>query len=441
MLIELLLVWAVLLAALVAFAVGRPGQGGALTLAYFLGLSLIHVPGVLPFLGSGSDLGDLEETQIGLQMTVLGMAAFVVGAILARRSGGRRAAASAAPPPGRAPGLEQLGWRALCFGVVAYFVLVPLSFRVPSLTSVVSPLATLLILGFWLVLYAATEAADQRRTLATLALLPLLPLATLVSGGFLGYGVYWVLSVVAFLFVIARRRTWFYLGTPVAVYLGLSLFVTYMGQRSGIRELEWQDHAGILDRLERVSAIATQFELLDLASTTQAATLDGRLNQNWLVGAAVTYHESGSVPFAYGATVPPWALIPRAVWPDKPGIGGGGDIVTEFTGIPVAEGTSVGTGQVFEFYVNFGTAGVLIGFSGLGWLLMRLDQGIMRSLAADDIGGLLLRAMPGLMLLQPGGNLLEILVGCVAAYGSARLVIALGLFDAPPAPLARRRTA
>ncbi len=66
---------------------------------------------------------------------------------------------------------------------------------------------------------------------------------------------------------------------------------------------------------------------------------------------------------------------------------------------------------MLEFYINFGIPGVLIGFLGLGYLLMRLDRGIMRSLAADDMRGLLLRAMPGLMLLQPGGNLLEILVG------------------------------
>ena len=51
--------------------------------------------------------------------------------------------------------------------------------------------------------------------------------------GFLGYGIYWVLSVVAFLFVITQRRIWFYLGAPVVVFLGLSLFVTYMGQRDG----------------------------------------------------------------------------------------------------------------------------------------------------------------------------------------------------------------
>ena len=136
-------------------------------------------------------------------MTILGMAAFVAGAVLARRIDRRRAAATGAPPRRRAQAFERLGWRALALGVVAYFVLVPLSFSVPSLTAVVSPLATLLILGLWLVLYGAAVAADRRRTLATLALLPLLPLATLVTGGFLGYGVYWVLSVVAFLFVIS----------------------------------------------------------------------------------------------------------------------------------------------------------------------------------------------------------------------------------------------
>jgi len=436
MLLELLLVWMALLVALVVFAIGRPGEGGALTLAYFLGLSLIHVPGVLPFLGSGSGLGDLEETQIGLEMTILGMAALVFGAVLARRIDRRRAAARGAPPRRRAQAFERLGWRAVAVGVVAYFVVVPLSFRVPSLTSIVSPLGTLLILGLWLTLYGASVAADRRRTLATLALLPLLPLATLVTGGFLGYGIYWVLSIVTFLFVITERRTWFYLGAPAAVFLGLSLFVTYMGQRGMIREVEWQEHGGMLDRLDRVSAIVTDFQLLDLASPEQAITLDGRLNQNALVGAAVIYHEDGSAPFAYGATVPLWALIPRAVWPDKPGVAGSGDVVSQFTGIRFAEGTSVGVGQVLEFYINFGIPGLLIGFFGLGYLLMWLDQGIMRALAADDTRGFLLRAMPGLTLLQPGGSLMEILVGCVSAYVGAHLVISLRFFDVP---LAARR--
>jgi hypothetical protein len=441
MLLEPLFVWMALLMALVAFGIGRSGEGGALTLAYFLGLSLIHVPGVLPFLVSGSGLDDFDETRIGFEMTILGMAAFVAGAVLARRVDRQRAAAQGELPRRRAQAFERLGWRALGLGVIAYFVLIPLSFRVPSLTSVVASLGTLLILGLWLVLYGAALAADRRRTLATLALLPLLPLATLVTGGFLGYGVYWVLSVVAFLFVISRRRTWFYLGAPVAVFLGLSLFVTYMGQRAAIRELAWQEHASMLDRLDRASAIVTNFQLLDLTSPEQVTALDARLNQNAFVGAAFMFHEDGSVPFAHGATIPLWALIPRAVWPDKPTVGGGLNVVGDFTGIRLDEGTSFGAGQVLEFYVNFGTPGLLAGFVLLGFVLMHLDRGIMRSLAAGDTRGLLLRALPGLTLLQPQGNLLEILVACVAAYFVAHLASLSSFFDFPSAPRSRGQAA
>jgi len=427
MLLNLLIVWAALLLVLLIFAIGGPGKGGALTLAYFMGLSLIHVPGVLPFL-AGVSLGDLEVTEIGFEMTIFGMAAFVLGAVLASWNDRRSVAENGAQLRWRAQAFEHLGWRSVRFGAVAYFVLVPLSFGVPSLTSIVAASATLLILGLWLGVYGAAVAADPLRTFVMLALMPLLPLATLVTGGILGYGIYWVLSVVAFLFVISRRRVWFYIASPIAVFLGLSLFVTYMGQRAGIRDLVWEKHAGIVDRLERISTIATDFQLLDLASPPQAEALDERLNQNWIVGTAVRRHEGGWSYLAHGATVTPWAFIPRVVWPDKPDIAGGGDIVSEFTGIRFASGTSVGAGQVLEFYVNFGTLGVLVGFFALGLTLIRLDRGIMLALTTVDTRGLLLRAMPGLTLLQPGGNLVEILVACVAAYVGARLVLSLRLF-------------
>jgi hypothetical protein len=436
----LILLWALLLATLVAFAIGQPGKGGALTLTYFLSLSLLHVPGVLPFLRSDSGLIDGEETRIGFETTILGMAAFIAGAVLARWIDRRRAAATGASRRWPAKPFRHLGRRALVLGCVACFVLIPISFRVPSLTSLVAPFGTLLILGFWLALYGAAGTDDSRTMLRALAPLPFLPLATLVAGGFLGLGIHWVLSVIAFLFVITKRRIGFYIAALPVMFLGLSLFVTYMGERAGIREVVGEK-SGIVDRLDRVSAIVTDFQLLDLSSPDQVEALDSRLNQNWLVGAAVMFHEDGSAAFAHGATIPVWAFIPRAIWPSKPAVGGGGDLVSEFTGIHFAEGTSVGTGQVLEFYVNFGVPGVLIGFLGLGYLLMRLDLGIMRALAVGDMRWVLLRAMPGLMLLQPGGNLLEILVGSVAAYVSARLIISLGIFDGPLAARSRRQAA
>jgi hypothetical protein len=427
--LNLFILWGILLAALVIFTIGRPGTGGALTLAYFLDLSLNHVPGVLPFLQPGSGLIDEDQTSLGFQMTIFGMAAFVVGAVLARRTARPSAPARHAPRRWRAQAFERLGRRTFVFGIVIQFLLGPLSAKIPSLTSICVAWATLLVLGLWLIFYGAAAAADWRPTVTTLALLPLLPVVTLVTKGFLGMGIIWGFNAVVFLFVITRRRIWFYLGAPAAAFLGLSLFVTYGGERDGIREVVWQEQASLLDRIDRASSIITNFQLLDLSSPTQARALDLRLNQNWLVGLAIEFHEDVGVPFAYGGTVPLWGLIPRAVWPDKPEVGGGRSVITDFTGFEVAEGTSYGAGQVLEFYVNFGIPGVLISFCGLGYLLMRLDEGIMRSLAANDMRGVLLRVMPGLMLLQPGGNLLEIVVGYVAAYVAAHVLISLRFFD------------
>jgi hypothetical protein len=91
---------------------------------------------------------------------------------------------------------------------------------------------------------------------------------------------------------------------------------------------------------------------------------------------------------------------------------------------------------VLEFYVNFGVPGVLAGFAGLGFLLMWLDIATMRAFATGDLAGVLLRALPGLSLLQPGGNLLEILVAFVGAVlGAVALVYSGVLGRAAPARL------
>ena len=91
--------------ALLALAIGPPGRGGALTLAYFLDLSLIHVPGVLAFLDDDSGLADFAETSLGFEVTLAGMAAFVAGAVAARLTGHTRPKPFA-QSPSRGPGLN-----------------------------------------------------------------------------------------------------------------------------------------------------------------------------------------------------------------------------------------------------------------------------------------------------------------------------------------------
>jgi hypothetical protein len=420
----LLLIWVGLLVVLVVFAVGGRRGAGALTLSYFLGLSLIHVPGALAAIDPLSPLIGHDETTQGFVLTLVGLAAFVISAIVARHTSNLPA------PPGSDLIPERTAWRLTAIGAVAYFGLLPFAGFIPSTTGLASALATFLIVGIWVKLYSCMALRRYGRIFGIIALLPILPFTTLAVNGFLGYGIFWILSILAFLFVIVRQRIWFVLLTPLVFYGGLSLFVTYMSERASIRDAVWFEKADTGARVDRITKLVTEFQPLNLSDPSHLEQLDGRLNQNLLVGMVMKRHQDGLVQLAYGSTVPIWALIPRAVWPGKPIVGGGGDIVTQFAGISFAEGTSVGAGQPLEFYLNFGWIGVVVGFLMLGWLFARLDYKVMQALSEGDLAGVLRPAVPGLTLLQPGGNLLEILVAVISAMVLVHLFIRLGLVNA-----------
>jgi hypothetical protein len=415
-----LLIWVALLGGVVFLTADKRRGSGALTLAYFLTLSLGHIPGLLAYLDPNLES---EAVKVGADVTLIGMTAFIVGALAARVLPQPITSVKAHRQAFSDDIDSRVGWRVLAIGVVAHFVLLPVSALLPSLTVIIASGGSFLVLGFWLLLYSSTIHRESRQTLQILMMLPLLPLSTLVIGGFLSFGTAWVLSIVAFHFVIVRRRIWFYLATPPVIFLGLSLFVTYFQQRDDIRDVVWYQKAGITQRLNQVTKLATEFQLLDLSNEKHRWSLDERLNQNFLVGLGVIRHRQDWVELSYGATIPIWALVPRAIWPDKPAVGGSGELVAEFTGISFAEGTSVGVGQVLEFYMNFGTTGVVAGFAILGFILMRLDQAITRALATVNMHALVQTALPGLALLQPMGSLLEMLVATVSAIIVARLAV------------------
>src|SRR5262249_30725008 len=128
--------------------------------------------------------------------------------------------------------------------------------------------------------------------------------------------------------------------------------------------------------------------------------------------------------FANGETILEAVLapIPRALWPDKPSAAGSGDLVTRFTGVPFAEGTSVGIGQVMELYVNFATPGVFVGFIVLGAVLAYVDAKAAHYRDVGDWHRFTLWFLPGLSLLQLGGSLVEVTSSAAAAVAVALLL-------------------
>jgi hypothetical protein len=420
-------IWCALAAGLVLLIVDRRRKNGALTLAYFLTLSVGHVPGVLAYLDPDAIMPSAEATKVGFDTTLIGMSAFLVGAGVARLLPQRTTDGEVRQHSASNDPFSRLGWRMLMIGVVTQFLLMPVASLLPSLSAITAVSGLIIILGFWLRLYGS----EGMQTLSLVAMMTLLPLSTLATGGFLGFGTIWALTAVAFCFVIAKRRIWFYLATPAVVFLGLSLFVTYFQQRDDIRNVVWDQNTGLIERLDRVFSLVTDFQFLDLSNEWHQYALDERLNQNYLVGLGVMRHREYGTELMYGSTVPIWALIPRAIWPDKPDVGGGGDLVSKFTGVAFAEGTSVGTGQVLEFYMNFGMLGVIGGFAILGFVLKWLDQQMMRAFALQKTRNVVLIALPGLAMVSPLGNLLEILVSVVSAIIVSRLLFYMNLLSLP----------
>jgi hypothetical protein len=414
----LMSIWLAVGIGLIWLASQRSGSAG-LPLAYFLGLSLIHVPGALVVL-AGETFDSSDPTVVGFELTIIGMIAFLVGVAIARYTPALGIQVSAWSPGGftsqRFISLNKAMFLYLGVGLFVMFAMPSFVFEIPSASAIVSSLGSLIIVAACLQLWIASKTRNSLKFCSTVALLPLLPLLTVIRSGFLGYGTYWLLAIVTFLFGQSRRRVTYVLLAPAVFFVGLSLFVNYMAARDDLRRLVWFEQASFGDRLQRIGDVFQNFEWLDLSNSRHRELINSRLNQNWFIGLAAARLETGEVEYLSGATFGRMiiALIPRVVWPNKPAVGGGGSVVHDLTGVEFAEGTSVGAGQVLEFYGNFGSLGVIGGFLLYGWLLGRIDRGAVESLYRGDQRWFVVWYLMGLAMLQPGGNLLEVTVSAAA---------------------------
>jgi hypothetical protein len=413
---------------------GTPRLGSAgLPLAYFLSLSVIHVPGALvAYFDELSDPADW--TQIGFEQTVIGMVAFAFAVLVARRTAAfpRRAAHAEVGrnlDPRTLAALDRLALVYVSIGLFGGSLLGVLLGDIPSTIAIVTRLGSLVVVGACLRLWIARQNKNPCKLWSTIAVLPLVPVHTTITESFIGGStIYIVLPIVCFLCAQSKRRLARLILAPAVLFVGLSVFVNYQAAKGDLRRMTWYEHSSIGNRVQRVAGIFQTWEWLDLSSDRHRSLINERLNQNWLVGAAVERLELKQVDYTLGATLGNMimSLIPSAIWPDKPPVGGSGAIVHDLTGIEFAEGTSVGAGQVLEFYASSGTLGVIGGFLIHGWLLGRIDLRVVRCLDRGDQKGFVFWFLIGLPLLLADGSLLEIVVGAAAAavvgYGIGHLL-------------------
>ena len=406
-LITLVWIWVPLLFGFYIVRWVRKIEGSGLVTAYLVSFCGLHWAGGLIRLFPWFKDYSLVSTTAGLEQGTYALAALIAGSlflsplIISHLPACRARAGVRYTPHPRLPQAY------LLIGAVSYILLSTFLSRLPSMSVIISTGQGLFVVGLCLLCWNSMRRKQGGALLGGIALTLTLPLITIVTQGFMGYGA--AAALVVFAFIGCFFSHWKMLAVAVlACYLGLSVYVTYMRDRGEIRNVVWGGQS-LEDRMSRISQTAGTFEWFDPSNVAHLRRIDERMNQDWLVGAAVlrlsTTHE-----FAGGATL--WdavlALVPRVLWPDKPVSGGSGDLVSHYTGIRFAEGTSVGVGQVLEFYINFGTIGVVLGFLALGAIITTLDGTARRRLLIGDHQGFVLWFLTGMSLLQAGGSLVEI---------------------------------
>lgn len=350
-------------------------RGVGLLLGYWLHfLQNYGVAGIMHSL-AWTQSDNAAETLLGFGEAELSLECFCLGALLVtpllRRGCLSETAAARLPEPERWPTVKQVFW----VGIVLGYVLAPVISKLPSGTAVTSTLATLTPAAWAVATYRAVQAGRLALVAMLLAGTVIFPVSTMLFHGFIGFGVNSVILIICLVAAFLRPR-WLLLPLGVLVlFVGMSVYVTYMRDRGDIRSSVWGGDA-MEERVKVLTTTFSRFDWFNPRSDEQMRLIDMRMNQNWLFGIGIERLQRGEVEFARGETVldAVIAVIPRALWPDKPMRSGSGGLVSTFTGIEFAEGTSVGIGPIMEVYANFGRVGAVIASLLMGGFLGLCDQ-------------------------------------------------------------------
>src|SRR5262249_16712848 len=108
-------------------------------------------------------------------------------------------------------------------------------------------------------------------------------------------------------------------------------------------------------------------------------------------------------------------------WPEKPVYGGSPQIVSKMTGLRFNPRTSIGVGNVMELEINFGYAGIVVGFCVLVLAIGKLDLMAAIAVCKGEVGKVILCFLRCVAMIQPNGSIVEITGGPAAALVAAYL--------------------
>jgi hypothetical protein len=206
------------------------------------------------------------------------------------------------------------------------------------------------------------------------------------------------------------------------------LMIGWMASRNMIRSGAL-DQFSIADRAVRfgdafidelINAKVTPYDIQDLIFT--------RIDMSDILAQEIVFENSpsGEDEFAYGETLLDglYAIVPRAMWEDKPTVAGYSDFVSRYTGVVRDDTTAVGVPVQFELYANGGVIAVVVGIFILFYACARLEVFLATSTRPLHV------VMPAIMFLVSFASGIEqimlvfasALAGAITVYVIARII-------------------
>ncbi len=377
-------------------------------------------------LSSYFPLQDPFYTRLGFTVSFVGLVCFIAG-VLITQFVFRRTRLSHSIPVILSPQPQVSTSVPLIFysiGIVSYFALSSFVANIPTISAVAYNASNLLFVGAILMLSHKTSKSLPRWII--LVSVFVWPVVTVVNGGFLGFGLSpSILTLICWFQISGRKlRLHHFILAAFGIYIAFSVVATYFVARNDIRGLVWTSAASDIRISGVFDSFVQNFQFFGFGDAQRLAFIEGRLDLSNLTGVAIARLNTNQIDFANGGTLTQAALmvIPRSFWPDRPVVVGGNDLISKYTGITFASGTTVAPGQVMELYINFGLLGIIVGFAVLGGAVAFLDQRAAKAFDSGNYFGFAAYVMPMLGLVLVGDTMIAVVATTVTGAGTALLV-------------------
>ncbi len=435
------IVWlAILILALRSLSTrGYPTTG--ITFAFFGCYTSLHI-GALIYLTEGYDpsqdpyLASIGHTPttvaLGFEASTLGMLCALIGCQLADVLWGARY--SGPVQSGTPLSVFKNGALLLIVfglsGLTLELIFPAITAALPGFQALISNSRNLFVCGGLLLSWREVLAGRQRNAIVLAVIFMLvLPVIILIRTAILSDSIFVGMAAFSFLlFILSSRRLESFLPNFALVgalaLAGFFFSAAWLELRDDLRDVLSQGGT-IVDAAKSLSKEG-RTDIQDGSGTLLQKTLyaiDSRLNQNLYVGLAMqqldalpdTYEEGSTITLAL------FGWVPRVFWPSKPERGGAA-MIAKHTGKMTDGTTTFATGLVFEFYVNFGYSGVIVGFLMLGFFVRIIDANAHRALLSGLVTSFAMYELIGYALIQPGADLFFIVAGVASAFVLSALI-------------------